>query len=129
MKVRNGFVSNSSSSSFIVEVPKDLSATEDNLRNSTAFDRLRDDPDAFIDEDTEDINLVKFVDKMNEHLQLLRNGNTLYAGYDHRDPESQSLFWPMYEFLSSENCVVMSVDGAGGDGDDTIIPFKDERKK
>jgi hypothetical protein len=127
MKVRVGFVSNSSSSSYIVEVPKGFAVTGKDLTSPSMLEELGESE--LIDEDfdeTTDPMPQKAIDRVNELLGQLASGHTLYRGSWNNPIE---VFWGLVELLEKNNLVVMTTDGPGGDGEDVIEPFKDQRKK
>lgn len=126
MKVRTGFVSNSSSSSYIVEVPKGFKVTGKDLTNPTMLEELGESEliDCGFDEKT-DTMPQKAIDTVNKLLEQLATGQGIYKG-DWINPVE--IFWGLVEILEKNNFVVMSVPAPGGDGEDEIMPFKDERK-
>jgi hypothetical protein len=121
MKIRNGFVSNSSSSSFLIDsIPATLKIEKDSFVNDDAsLEELCD----IINEDDNELLADDIVDKFNNYLESLRLGRPIYHD------NVGELFMPLLNFLESNNLVMMTMDGAGGDGEDTIIPFKDRRIK
>ena len=102
MKVRSGFVSNSSSSSYIVEIPKDF---------KIEIERWGD------------IDLDEMVEESNKALDIFHANKYIHRGYD----IERRAFWGLVEILRDNKFVVMSVDGSGGDGEDNIMAFQDER--
>lgn len=128
MKIRNGFVSNSSSSSYIVSVPKGFTVTADELKSPTILEDLGESNLLDDDENWNEDNITvpqKAVDKVNELFAQLASGKGIYRG-DWQNPSN--IFWGLVELLEEHDFVVMTTDGAGGDGEDTILPFKDLRK-
>jgi len=129
MKIRNGFVSNSSSSSYIVSVPKGFTVTADELQTPTMLEDIGES--GFFGDDCEYLdhnNIVipqEAVDKVNELFAQLASGTGLYHG-DWQNP--CNIFWGLVELLEKHNLIVMVTDGAGGDGEDTIKPFEDLRR-
>jgi hypothetical protein len=125
MKFRSGFVSNSSSSSYIVEVPKGFKVTPDELNNDSNLYEWEDfcDIEGCIDEDD---NLTQqAADMINKELESLSNGRQYWRDGHYSD----DIFWTLRSILEVKNMIIMSMDGPGGDGMDCIIPFKDARKK
>ena len=126
MKIRNGFVSNSSSSSYIVSVPKGFTVTADELTTPTMLEELGESGLLGDIVEYDNIEIPQdAVDKVNEFLNQLADGEGIYRG-DWRD--SIYIFWGLVEILEKHNLIVMITDGAGGDGEDTIEPFEDLRK-
>jgi len=119
MKIRNGFVSNSSSSSYIVSVPKGFVVTK-NMISEEAMDELWENE---ILDDEGKIN-KKALKLINAAFNTLKSGKIVYSN----DFGGCDVFWTVQCVLEDQNMIVMSVPGAGGDGEDAIMPFKDERK-
>ncbi|KKM97487.1 hypothetical protein LCGC14_1167380 [marine sediment metagenome] len=115
MKIRNGFVSNSSSSSYIVSVPKDFIVTKDMVTKQAMVDLWENE---ILSDEDDGVN-QKALDLINSEIDSLKDGQEVH-GCD--------VFWAVQDILEENNMIVMTVDGAGGDGEDSIIPFKDERK-
>ena len=123
MKIRNGFVSNSSSSSYIVEVPKGFVITLEDIKDSSEASEEFCDVNECFDENNQ-LN-QKAVDIINSELLSLSNGQVYYRdGWNNKCG-----FFTLREILKDHNMVIMHLDGPGGDGQDVIIPFEDERKK
>ncbi|MHA2280245.1 MAG: hypothetical protein ACXAC5_05240 [Promethearchaeota archaeon] len=114
MKVRSGFVSNSSSSSYIVEIPVGFKIEKDKIseKAKSEIERWCDVSD-----------LDKIVKVSNEALDIFHTNKYIHRGYD----IDRRIFWGLVEILRDNKFVVMSVDGSGGDGEDNIIAFEDER--
>lgn len=121
MKVRSGFVSNSSSSNYIVEVPKDFVVNEEMLSKS---DSIMDElwMEEILDEEGE-IN-KKAVDLINNKFNQLKNGKNIRFEYD-----GPNLFQVLIEILEKNDFVIMTTPGYSGSGEDVIMPLKDRRKK
>jgi len=119
MKIRSGFVSNSSSSSFVVSVPKDFVVTKDMISEQGMVELWENE---LIDE--EDIVSQRALDYLQSQVDILKSGSTLYAGYRGCDA-----FWAVQNLLEEQDMIVMTLDGPGGDGEDIITPFKDQRKR
>ena len=119
MKVRNGFVSNSSSSSFVVSVPKDFVVTKDMITEQAMIELWENE----VLDDEEEVN-QKALDLLNQEFTNLKAGQSVYAGYLGCD-----IFWSVQCVLDDQNMIVMTMPGPGGDGEDQIVPFKDQRKK
>lgn len=125
MKIRNGFVSNSSSSSYIVSVPSGFMVTLDEINNlGNECDDLYENVGLY-DEDTYELT-QKVADVINEELAKISAGQTYYNGDYNRQYD---IFWPLLAILENYNMIVMALDGPGGDGEDEIVPFKDKRIK
>ena len=118
MKIRSGFVSNSSSSSFVVQVPEDFVISRNMLTDQVItelayYEGLEDD----------DSVSQEVLDEMNSEIDRVKAGNALYNNYNSR------WFMPLVVLLEEQDMVVMTLDGPGGDGEDVITPFRDKRKK
>ena len=103
--------------SYTVNVPKDFTVNKEMLSDLSDW-ALEGLGEALDETDKESLDLI------NSELDKLKNGNELYAGWG-----GTQIFELIAELLEKNNLVVMVVDGAGGDGEDTIVPFKDKRKK
>jgi len=118
MKSRQGFVSNSSSSSYIVQVPKGFQVRAEDLEKYKLEDIYESE---VIAED----DLEAAAEWLNKYLTMLAEGKEYYRGEYYRS--QPDLFNDLMEILEQEGMVVMGVDGTGGSGEDSIIPFKDQR--
>ena len=118
MKIRNGFVSNSSSSSYIVSVPKDFVVTKDMVTEQAMIVLWEDEV-----LDNEDEVNQEVLDLINSKIDSLKGGHEVHRSWGESD-----VFWAVQDILKENNLIIMSVPGAGGDGEDSIIPFEDERK-
>ncbi len=124
MKFRNGFVSNSSSSSYIVSVPKGFTVSKQYLQNLDLVDMYEEFGElGHLGEDDE--ILQSGVDLINNELASLAEGKTYHRG----DWRRINVFWTLREILKDNDMIMMTLDGPGGDGEDIIKPFKDNRKK
>ena len=121
MKVRSGFVSNSSSSSFLVSVPKGFKVTMNDIVKCDNVDEMYENDD-FYDEDNDCLK-PEAVDAVNDVLKSIANGNS-YSNWDGSAP-----VFLIHDILDKNDMIIMDLPGAGGDGEDTIVPFKDKRKK
>ena len=119
MKVRSGFVSNSSSSSFVVSVPKDFIATKDVVTAAVPEDDLYElyENDLLDDKDQANAEGLRLI---NLDLDILKDGGHLYN-------EDSKIFWTIYHILNNQNMIVLDLPSNGGDGCDNIIPFVDKR--
>lgn len=131
MKTRSGFVSNSSSSSFVVEVPRDFKVTHDMLLKLDSYEQeelIEMSYPEEADEDDIDWDNLQFsqkaIDAINADIDSLKHGGSCYRGYG-----GTNLFWAVKGIMSQQNFIVMTLDGPGGDGEDIITAFHDERKK
>lgn len=126
MKIRNGFVSNSSSSSYVVEVPKGFTITADELLSDSMIEELDESGLLGDVECWDNVEIPQeAVDKVNELFAKLASGKGIYRG-NWKDP--CQVFWVLVELLEKHNLVVMKSPAPGGDGEDTIVPFEDLRK-
>lgn len=123
MKTRNGFVSNSSSSSFVVSVPQGFTVSLDDLTDSADAWESFSDVDGCVDDDGELTN--KAAELVNEELAGLANGKD-YHRYSYN---SIDVYYVLKTILKENNMVMMELDGPGGDGMDMLIPFYDMREK
>lgn len=117
MKIRNGFVSNSSSSSFVVSIPKDFVVTKDMVTEQAMIGLWENE----ILDDEDEVN-QKALDLINGEFTQLKAGQSVYAGYGY------NVFWAVQDIIETQDMIVMTMPGPGGDGDDQIVPFKDQRK-
>ena len=106
MKIRAGFVSNSSSSSFVVLLPERFIETID-------FDKFSEKEDFSVD------NFKKFVEKF-----VKRSG--YHADYD-RD-ESEYEFYDALRDITRQY-VVADIDGGADDGDQIVVLDREKIKK
>ncbi len=124
MKIRLGFVSNSSSSSYIIDkVPKKLVIKKDTFVNMP--DALGDLCDLIEDDDEANSGILpdEIVDELNSLLDKLKNNKSICKDNHYE------YFDPILELLKENDLIMMTLDGPGGDGEDLLIPFEDERKK
>jgi hypothetical protein len=113
MKIRSGFVSNSSSSSYIVEIPKDFKIEKDKISEEAKSEMERWD----------NVDLDEAIEKLKRALNTFHTNGYVHRGYD----IDRRVFLGFIKILRNNNFIVMSVDGSGGDGEDSIIAFEDER--
>lgn len=125
MKIRSGFVSNSSSSSYIVKVPKKFKITAKTLSDGALTSLTECEELEYSEEDEEltEKGLKDGIGLLNNALDELKAGRAI-----HRYNTEYAVFLALRDVLEDNNHVVMVSDGAGGDGEDVIMPFKDRRK-
>jgi len=125
VKIRHGFVSNSSSTNFIVVVPKDFKLTIKDLeKDEDILDALYEDEIIDCSDDTEEyIVTQEAVDDLNSHLNVLKKEDgEIYQG-------DVPAFQAIVEILEKRNFVVMRMDNNFGGGEGLILPFVDQRLK
>ena len=107
MKIRAGFVSNSSSSSFVVLLPENFIETVD-------FDKFSEKEDFSVD------NFKKFVEK------FVKDSGYYYDYYERVEGE-----YEFYDALSDliRPYVVANVDGGPDDGNQIVVLDREKIKK
>jgi hypothetical protein len=103
MKIRQGFVSNSSSSSFVVYVPKNFELTDEIMEIAI---NTADEID--IDDENE---LNTFKENVVYAIDSLKSGKSIHE-YD----IDYDVFNSVYEILEKNNLIVTSINGGPDDG-------------
>lgn len=109
MKVKSDFITNSSSTCYMVIIPKDLEMTrEDYISRSEDYD-----PDF-----SEDFEILKEqYEEAKKALTTLKSGNPVYRG----DVDFE--FWALQQWLEDKDLIIQFEPAAGGDGEDIISPI------
>lgn len=138
MKKRIGFVSNSSSSSFIVAIPKsislkDIENIEDIITNLSSYDICEEDLIEEINPDAEEIPddfVYNVIDRCQEVIdQLTRQGNDHNGAsscYQYDFGSFIDLVWQLCEKLDFSVCYNIS---SGGDGSNIITNVYNDKLK
>lgn len=104
MKIKTDFVTNSSSTNYVVFIPKNFKTTEEELRN--LLDYMKDDG--------------ILLDSAMVGIDAIKNGHTIW----HEDINSDS-FYALKYLLDKRDLIIARVD-MGSDGMDTITGIKSE---
>lgn len=117
MKIKCDFVTNSSSTCYVVFVPPDFELNEREVRSSQGY---KDWDKWDRDMDNAEENTEYFIDAMNEGLTMLKRGESVW-----RD-ELRTGFFGLTSILEERGLQLISVDMSGGDGSDQIVPITAE---
>lgn len=111
MKIKTDFITNSSSTAYIIVIPSDIEA----VRSFSELDTsMNDDMDlAFNNNENEAVAAV------NQNLGSLKDGNTLWI-------DDTQGFYTTRDFLEKKGLMLKSLDMSGGDGMDVIEPINEE---
>jgi len=111
MKIKADFITNSSSTAFIIVVPSDLKLVQSFSELNT---RMNDDMELHFNDSEEEA-----VAAVNQNLESLKSGNTLWID----DTEG---FYTTKDFLEKKGFILKTIDMSGGDGTDIIEPITSE---
>ena len=114
MKIKSDFVTNSSSSCYIVFIPPNLVLEEREVMSSQGYKEW----DKWDREESEGIE--NFIDALNTGLDMLKKGESVW-----RD-ELHTGFFGLTSILEARGLQLISVDMSGGDGSDQIVPITAE---
>ena len=116
MKIKWDFVTNSSSTAYIVTVPK-------NLDISDVHTVLKDDS-YYIEElgETFDDDKMKFFEAFATNIERLKKGGTYLLNYD------TECFWSIKDYLQAKGLIITHID-TPGDGEDVMESVSIERLK
>ncbi len=110
MRIKADFITNSSSTAYIVLV----SDTMFNVNDISAINELEsfesEHYDEFNEDDKEMLNAIQY------HLSLLKEGRQLYR-------DDTMGWWTLLEYLKKRGAVFKEIDMSGGDGMDIIEPL------
>ncbi len=110
MRIKADFITNSSSTAYIVLV----SDTMFNVNDISAINELEsfesEHYDEFNEDDKEMLNAIQY------HLSLLKEGRQLYI-------DDTMGWWTLLEYLKKRGAVFKEIDMSGGDGMDIIEPL------
>jgi len=122
MKIRTGFVSNSSSSSFVVLLPANLKEFEyKDLTDDCKNHLLENSNESGDDEHTLEKIYTKGLNNINTELRKLKQGKTLSQFHS----KHGGVFECLEELLKPY--ILDSFDSGGGDGEGTIKPIDIKR--
>ncbi len=111
MKIKLDFVTNSSSTAFIIVVPSDLKLVQAFSELNTS---MNDDMNLHFNDSEEEA-----VAAVNQNLETLKGGNTLWI-------DDTQGFYTTRDFLEEKGFILKAIDMSGGDGMDIIEPVTSE---
>jgi len=114
MKIKSDFVTNSSSTCYIVFMPPDFVLEEREVMSSQGYKEW----DKWDRE--EDEGIENFMDAVNEGINMLKEGESVW-----RD-ELLTGFFGLTSILDSRGLKLIGIDVPGGDGNDQIVPITAE---
>ena len=122
MKIKSDFVTNSSSTCFIVFVPNSYVVSDQDLEDAVAENAKWWDDD---DEDQEPMTPVEFKEEVQECIELLKSGQDIY-----RDNYGDGIDYRVYSLVdhivSNKGFGLSSIE-TGGDGLDQIAGVAEEK--
>lgn len=111
MKIKSDFITNSSSTAYVVFVPPDFKLALSQIQETWGYkDRLQ-----YGEDEGEDISPDDILGDVNESINDLRNNGSLYSEDHH------NVFWILRDAFEKLGLELAAVDSAGGDGADTIV--------
>lgn len=122
MKIKTDFVTNSSSTAYVVYIPKKFIITEDEMLNLMYLDEL----DVFKDEEDETKRTQMIVQLGFQILEELKNGKNFH-GMDYDEDDNRDKFNIAHSICSKYNFILDDIETGGGDGNDVIIAVTREQ--
>ena len=112
MKIKTDFITNSSSTAYIVLIPAELELTGASEEISELMKKSDYEWEHHFNENEEDA-----VYAINQNLQLLKDGHTMWI-------DDAQGFWTTQQYLHEKGLTLKSVDMSGGGGMDVVEPIK-----
>ena len=109
MKIKSDFVTNSSSTSYIVAISENLTFTKQEILATDAYQNYRTDE--------EDQSAKEYIDACQKGLRELKKGEGIYAyDFDSDIGPPQMAFYSIVELLDNKELVLLSFESGSDDG-------------